>query len=172
MEPRSELGSTITDRERESLTAQLEAGETLLAVFAPNLDTDLQYVRGLVALTDRRLLALDPHATPPKTAEPGTNPAWQAWRLENVEQLRTSDRGGLGILELVGPAGRLAHWRFTINHDREVQQLVERLEELRRGVLAHTNGESRVRYPASRKRRSSRRGPARCWDCGGLPAGG
>lgn len=138
-----DVQNSLSDPQRASLAAQLEPGETLLAAFAPNLDTDLRYVRGVVALTDRRLLALDPHAVPPKTAQPG-DVVWQAWLLDQVEQLRVSDRGGLGILELIGSAGRLAHWRYTINHDREVQQLVLRLEELRRGVLAHSNGQQDV----------------------------
>jgi ATP-binding cassette subfamily B protein len=42
---------------RGQLDSQLESGERVIAVFEPDLDTQLDFADGIVVLTDRRLLA-------------------------------------------------------------------------------------------------------------------
>ncbi len=41
---------------REEFAGQLQDGETPLAWFEPDLNEELRYARGLVVLTDRRVL--------------------------------------------------------------------------------------------------------------------
>ncbi len=85
----------------------------MLAWFAPDLSPGLRYEEGLVVLTDRRLLATPEQASEPsKDRASGPSP-WGEWTLSNQLRLAQRDRAGLGALELFGPAGRLAHWRFT-----------------------------------------------------------
>jgi len=71
--------------------ALLLPGESLRAVFQPDLDDRLRFCEGLVLLTDRRLLSRE---------APGAEV--RAWPLDQVERLQTRDRGGLAILVFVG----------------------------------------------------------------------
>ena len=144
MDRTRELETSLLDAHSDSLAAQLEPGEAVLAVFSPNLDNELNYAAGLVVLTNRRVLALDRHVAQPKTAGVRSGVGWHSWRLDHVSNLKASDRSGLGMLELLGPGGRLAHWRFTVNWARDAQRLVERFQALRRGAVAETAGEPEV----------------------------
>src|SRR5262245_55848298 len=100
----------------EPARAQLQAGETLLAWFEPDLDARLHYAAGLVLLTDRRLLAA---ATPT---------SWQSFPLAPGHALRQREHGGAGALELSDETGRLAFWRFTAARSLAVSRLVQRRE--------------------------------------------
>src|SRR5262249_4359845 len=100
---RTSAWATLPQNWHAEVTAQLEPGESLLAWFEPDLDERLHYAQGLVVLTDRRVLGVGPAGSP-----------WQAWRLEPEVDFRVSEHGGTGILELVGPASRLAHYCYTL----------------------------------------------------------
>ncbi len=56
MNETSDAWTTLPANRREETARRLEAGETLLAWFEPDLDRNLQYASGLVVLTDRRVL--------------------------------------------------------------------------------------------------------------------
>jgi ATP-binding cassette subfamily B protein len=99
--------------------AELAPGETVLGVFEPDLDQRLFFSRGMVVLTDRRLLALDPGN--------GTTPHWHAWPLDPGVELRSEERGPLGTLEWATAAQRLAHWRYTAGQSLAAHRLVQRL---------------------------------------------
>jgi ATP-binding cassette subfamily B protein len=105
----------LPDLWRPALAERLEAGEQILAWFEPDLDERLHYASGLVALTDRRLLAAD-----------GQPAAWRSFPLPAEATLRTEEHAGVGTLELVGPQGRLAHWRYTAAHTPAAQRLILR----------------------------------------------
>ena len=83
------------------------------------MDPDLRYAEGIVVLTNRRLLSI---------IGPETNQAARSWRLEAVSALRAKDRWGLGTLELEGPAGPLATWRYTVGRAASAHRLAKRLE--------------------------------------------
>jgi ATP-binding cassette subfamily B protein len=104
---------------RSDAEARLEPGEPLLAWFEPDLDERLDYARGLVILTGRRVLAAE--------ANGSAGPHWQSWPLRAEDALELEERGGVGTLELSCPTGRLAHWRYTAAHSAEAQRLVQRL---------------------------------------------
>jgi ATP-binding cassette subfamily B protein len=121
---------TLPAARRRSVEEQFESGETLLASFEPDLDQRLCYAQGLVVLTDRRLLALA--ELPPANGAPAAAAApWQAWPLTPDTALLCRDQGGAGTLELLGPAGRLGHWRYTAGRSSDAHRLVQRLEVLR-----------------------------------------
>ncbi|HEY0955466.1 MAG TPA: ABC transporter ATP-binding protein [Roseateles sp.] len=99
------------------------AGENVVAALEVDLDEQGRFARGLIALTNSRLLALEP-AT-------GT---WSDFPLALGQSLRLSDHGGLAFMELSDAQRRLARWRFTLAcnpaavrfvdaFDREVQRL-------------------------------------------------
>ena len=100
------------------LAGQLGPDERPLGWFEPDLDQQLHYVAGLVCLTDRRLLALDP------TAAPGT--PWNAWSLADLARVRAGHRGGAGILELLGTGERISSWRYTAARHAAAQQFAAR----------------------------------------------
>lgn len=108
----------------EAVAVHLEPGETLLATFRTDLDASRAFSDGMVALTDRRLLAVD---NDPANAAP------RAWPLAQVASLAAQDRGGLGTLEALGPGGLLSRWHYTIGRAREVTALVDAFGALRSG---------------------------------------
>jgi ATP-binding cassette subfamily B protein len=114
---------------RRYLEVRLEPGEMLLANFEPDLDGRLHFATGLVLLTDRRILA----------AEGMAPEAWSSWHLGPEVDLCAIDQGGAGTLEVVGPSGRLASWRYTSGRSSAAQRLVQRLAALRAGRDADTS---------------------------------
>ncbi|NJD25087.1 MAG: ABC transporter ATP-binding protein [Betaproteobacteria bacterium] len=88
------------------LGARLAPDETLQAWLEIDLDARLRFASGLIAITDRRLLARGPGET-----------GWQEWALADGLVLRHHDHAGVGILELVDGQGRLAAWRYTLSRN-------------------------------------------------------
>ncbi|MCJ0764458.1 ABC transporter transmembrane domain-containing protein [Variovorax terrae] len=102
------------------LRAQLAAGENVLASLPVDLNAQMQFSAGLVALTDRRLLAWEAGAT-----------GWRDWPLDAGGAdlaLRHFDHAGVGTLELHDGFGRLAFWRFTLEGQPQALQLVRLFE--------------------------------------------
>jgi ATP-binding cassette subfamily B protein len=106
-----------------ALAGRLERGEEALAWFEPDLDTSLNYDRGLVVLTNRRLLAAA-----------GGGQRWQTWPLPLGTSLRTVEQGAAGVLELIAPEGRLAHWPYTAGRSAAARRLAQCLSDF------HANG--------------------------------
>ncbi|MBK7006633.1 MAG: ABC transporter ATP-binding protein [Burkholderiales bacterium] len=106
--------SELAVRWREDVTAQLHAGENVLAALEVDLDTRLYFVQGLVVLTNQRLLSRS-----------GTDTAWQQWPFEAGLSLQHHDHAGIGHLNLVNTQGLLATWRFTLGQNLHAIRLVE-----------------------------------------------
>jgi ATP-binding cassette subfamily B protein len=103
----------------------LAVGENVLATLMVDLDERMHFTSGNVTLTDRRLIAS--HA-----GRPG---AWEAWDLPGP-RLQLSDHAGIGLLELFGPEGRLAAWRFTMGAHAAAVRLVANAESMVAGAPA------------------------------------
>lgn len=101
----------------------LEPGERPLAWVRLDLDERLRFAEGMVALTDRRLLARDAGGA-----------AWRAWPLGPQLALERRDHAGVGTLELIGPEARLAAWRHTLDRQAGVARLVEAFERRQRAL--------------------------------------
>jgi ATP-binding cassette subfamily B protein len=97
--------------------AVLAPGESLRAVFQPDLDDRLQFCEGMVALTDRRLLARE-------------GAELRAWPLDQVTRLQARDRGGLGTLEAFGPSARLHCWYHTVGRASAARDLADAFDRL------------------------------------------
>ncbi|MDR2838559.1 MAG: ABC transporter ATP-binding protein/permease [Azonexus sp.] len=82
--------------------AALQGDESVLAWLETDLDQRLNFAAGLVLLTDRRLLAWS--AAAEEVA---------SWELAAGLRLDQHDHAGVGTLELLDAAGRLASWRYT-----------------------------------------------------------
>jgi ATP-binding cassette subfamily B protein len=120
LEKTTDAWATLPPERHRTVTGQLEPGETLLAWFEPDLDRRLHYARGLVLLTDRRILSLEDNAD-----------TWSQWRLAPEIDLRTAEHGPAGRLEVVDPTGLVACWRFTAKQLPAAQRLAQRLTTLR-----------------------------------------
>ncbi len=137
---------------RRLLVQSLLVGdECVVAWFAPDLDDALRYASSLVVLTDRRLVSVANHGAPrsPRDTSSGLAadtsdsqgvPTVSAWPLGEIVALKTRDRAGVGVLEAIGPAGRLAHWRYTVGEAPGANRLVDHLEHYRRGERLEDEG--------------------------------
>jgi ATP-binding cassette subfamily B protein len=96
------------------LQAQLAADETILAWLEIDLDSQLRFTSGLVAITNHRLLA---KATP--------DASWQIWPYAQGLALTRRDHSGVGSLELFDASARLACWRYTLGSDIAAGRLIE-----------------------------------------------
>ena len=85
------------------IRTQLHPDENVQAVLEVDLDTRLQFGRGLLVATERRLLSRAPGQS-----------AWHAWAYHPTLKLNQHDHAGVGHLELMDGQGRLAHWCYTL----------------------------------------------------------
>src|SRR5215470_17735026 len=116
------MGGQLPPEWQAAVAKRLEPGEEPLAWFEPDLDDALRYARGLVVLTDRRLLA----------SEVGGE-RWRVWPLAVCMSLRNIEQGSAGTLELVGTDSRLARWQYTAGRAAAARRLTQRLADLQAG---------------------------------------
>ncbi len=115
----------------QRIQAVLEADESVVAWFEPDLDDKFHYASGLVVFTNRRLLSVEP--VPTQANGKPVEPDLRSWPIAQVTALRSRDRAGSGILEAESAGERLAWWRYTVSRAGEVHKLVERFLAFQRG---------------------------------------
>ena len=152
------VGSSVSSRSNAILDAWQNVPESLRAVvdrhllpdetpvawFESDLDTRLNYAQGLLVLTDRRLVSVEPDREAP-IAEQNTPPTLKCrdWLLAAGLTLRAKEQGGAGALELVGPDCRLGEWRYTPTHTAAAHRLADRFKALRDGEsIVEVNGDA------------------------------
>lgn len=96
---------------------QLQSQENVLAALEVDLDTRLHFVKGLVVLTNLRLLV-----------RTGAESAWSSWPLKEGLELRHHDHAGVGHLDLLSPTQRLGTWRFTLGQNLHAVRLADQFE--------------------------------------------
>jgi ATP-binding cassette subfamily B protein len=111
--------SSLTDPALAGLRSQLATQENVLCTLTVDLDSQLRFAQGLLALTDRRLLARAPGGD------------WATWPTVDAAgkglaglSLRHFDHAGVGTLELHQAGQRLAGWRFTLGANVQALRLV------------------------------------------------
>ncbi|MBL8480632.1 MAG: ATP-binding cassette domain-containing protein, partial [Rhodocyclaceae bacterium] len=109
--------AAVPENWRAQIAALLQPGEQALAALETDLDADLKFARGLVLVTDRRLLAQAPSAQ-----------TWEQWSYRSGLELRHHDHAGVGSLELHDAAGRLANWRYTLGQNLHALRLIDQFE--------------------------------------------
>ncbi|GAB2841936.1 ABC transporter ATP-binding protein [Pseudoduganella ginsengisoli] len=99
---------------------QLASGENVLSALEVDLDARLHFAKGLVLLTERRIMARAPGET-----------VWQSWPYTPDLTLKLHDHAGVGHLELVNHQQRLGSWRFTLGQNLLAIRLSEKFTALR-----------------------------------------
>jgi ATP-binding cassette subfamily B protein len=125
----------VPARLHRQITSHLEPGEAVVAWFLSDLDLDLRYAEAVLVLTDRRLLSFTPPAAGGSDDVQSGDGSVRSWQLTDIASLRAKDRWGLGTLELEGPQGPLAQWRYTVGRAAAAHRLAQRLEESSKGGL-------------------------------------
>ncbi|MEF2269098.1 ABC transporter ATP-binding protein [Janthinobacterium sp. LS2A] len=101
--------------------SNLSPGENVLSSVEVDLDARLRFTKGIIVVTEKRLLARSPGDI-----------TWKSWSFRHGLRLTHHDHAGVGHLELFDDHGRLASWRFTLGQNlhaiRVLEQFVERLD--------------------------------------------
>ena len=90
--------------------------EEILAWLELDLDTTLRFTRGIVVVTNARLLAMSSEQSRTST---------QSWPYRPGLTLSRSDHAGVGTLELCAADSLLAHWRYTLGADIAAGRLID-----------------------------------------------
>jgi ATP-binding cassette subfamily B protein len=102
---------------RADVQTQLRSQENVLATLEVDLDTHLNFVKGLVVVTNMRLLSRAGGGTP-----------WQHWSFQPDLALKHHDHAGVGHLDLVNAQGLLGTWRFTLGQNLQAIRLVDQFQ--------------------------------------------
>ncbi len=100
----------------ENVLSVLRPQEKMLATLELDLDSKLHFVKGLVVLTNQRILSRNSLA--------GAT-SWQEWELREDLHLHHHDHAGVGHLDLSDSSGLLASWRFTLGQNLEAMRLLD-----------------------------------------------
>lgn len=111
----------------DALKNRLSDAENVLATLPVDLDGELRFTSGLLALTDRRLLMRD------------AGGAWSEWPLQAEGlDLHLADHAGIGTLDLQDGNGRLARWRYTLAQQPAALRLQKLFDQQVSGVAQAT----------------------------------
>jgi len=113
------LPGDLAEPEQAAVRAELRPSEYALAVLSPDLDERLHFAKGLLLVTNQRVLSLRSlhHA-----------PNWQSWDYETGLDLLHHDHAGVAHLELVNQRGLLASWRFTLGQNLQAIRLLDQFQ--------------------------------------------
>ena len=115
------------DAASDALKSRLTVAENVLATLPVDLDAELRFSSGAIALTEQRLLARDGAGQ------------WREWPLtEPGLELQLVDHAGVGTLDLMGAQGQLARWRYTLAHQAEALRLLKLFAQQIAGVAQAT----------------------------------
>jgi ATP-binding cassette subfamily B protein len=122
----SELSHTeLPEVWRAEVQQQLSNGENVSSALEVDLDARLHFSKGLVLVTERRIMARAPGET-----------VWQSWPYGQDLTLKLHDHAGVGHLELFNQQGRLANWRFTLGQNLLAIRLSEKFAALRESFVS------------------------------------
>lgn len=101
----------------------LAENEHILATLELDLDARLRFGRGLLVVSNQRLLAFSTHDS-----------RWQAWPIAAGHALRHYDYAGVGHLQLCDQQQRLASWCYTLNRSAAAARLITCFERVQAGL--------------------------------------
>ena len=99
---------------RSETIAQLGSNEVVVTAVEVDLDARLHFVKGLLVVTDQRILARAPG-----------DANWQAWQFRPGLTLQHHDHAGVGHLNITDDNGLLASFRFTLGQNLLAMKLID-----------------------------------------------
>ena len=135
MTPSLESWSASPAWARSLIESHLLPDEIAITSLEPDLNNGLNYESSLVVLTSKQVLSFTWSRSTELNQRATTPPqSTQAFALDPNTRFRSKDHAGLGKLELVNAAGRVAIWRYTVSRAEGVRRIIERLDALQRGL--------------------------------------
>ena len=107
--------------------SKLASGENVLASVEVDLDARLRFTRGIVLVTERRLLARAPGES-----------EWHSWPYRAGLVLQHHDHAGVGHLQLLDEHALLAEWRFTLGQNLQAIRVLDGFNEQ---LHSHVSGQ-------------------------------
>jgi ATP-binding cassette subfamily B protein len=122
--------SFLPEHWQSDVEKKLAPGENVLNSVEVDLDARLRFTKGILVVTDRRLLARAPGAS-----------EWRDWPYRAGLALRHYDHAGVGHLDLSDADGLLDSWRFTLGQNL---QAIRVLDQFRDQLESHVSGRAIV----------------------------
>jgi ATP-binding cassette subfamily B protein len=110
--------TAMPDSWRGEIVVAVGERENVIACLELDLNLRLRFDRGIIVLTDRRLLAKAPG-----------DPDWKSWDFRADLVLQHRDHAGVGTLDLRDASGLLARWRHTLGRDAAIKRLTDQFQE-------------------------------------------
>ena len=109
---------------RRLVVEQFEPGEVARMWVETDLDANLNYSAGLLAVTDSRVVGI--HS---KNAA-SSSPVIESWLLSDIGQVSSKEHGAIGTFELRTSAGTTTVWRYTVGKAVAIHKLIQQIEKL------------------------------------------
>src|SRR4051812_465827 len=116
--PLAATASFLPEQWQADVEKKLAPGENVLSSLEVDLDAKLRFTKGILVVTNLRLITRTPGET-----------AWRDWPYRAGLALRHHDHAGVGHLELVDANGLLAAWRFTLRQNLQAIRLVDQFHD-------------------------------------------
>ncbi|MBM3971517.1 MAG: ABC transporter ATP-binding protein [Planctomycetes bacterium] len=110
---------------RRLVVEQLKSGEHARMWVETDLDANLNYATGLLAVTESRVIGIRVETTA------SSQPVIESWLLSVVGQVSAKEHGAIGTFELRTAAGTTSIWRYTVGKAVIVHKLVQQIEKLK-----------------------------------------
>lgn len=121
---------------RRLVVEQLQSGEHARKWVETDLDANLNYAVGLIAVTDQRVIGIRPRSAA------SSELSIESWLLSDIRQVSSKEHGAIGTFELRTTAGTTITWRYTVGKAVVVHKLVQQIEKLQQaGPDAEDNDE-------------------------------
>jgi ATP-binding cassette subfamily B protein len=124
--PLSILASSLPEHWQADVANKLAPGENVLSSVEVDLDAKLHFTKGILVVTNRRLMGRAPGET-----------VWRDWPYRAGLELRHHDHAGVGHLELTDEHARLAAWRFTLGQNLQAIRTTDAFAD---GLQSHLTG--------------------------------
>jgi len=112
---------------RTEVQLQLQINENVQVALEVDLDQQLRFLKGIVVLTDHRLLS-----------RASGSLVWQVWNFRQDLIMEHHDHAGVGHIELLDSQGLQAQWRFTLGQNLQAIRLVS---QFRLQLSSHVSGQ-------------------------------
>ncbi|MCS0611134.1 ABC transporter ATP-binding protein/permease [Massilia kyonggiensis] len=116
--PQASTAGFLPEHWQADVAKKLAPGENVLNSVEVDLDAKLRFTKGILVVTNYRLL----------TRAPGDT-MWRDWPYRAGLTMRHHDHAGVGHLELVDQNGLLAAWRFTLGQNLQAIRVVDQFQD-------------------------------------------